>query len=850
MQKFFWFAALVLAISTTGCGRDSLSRACSDDSACRDGEVCIASLCVDDVDPRCETDNDCAEGQTCAAGICADVAVDCTNNSECAEGLTCNLASGQCVDTACVPKGDLCVQQICDGDGCTDIPCDLGCAADEVQNVCECISLACETEDDCDGVRCIDGLCTACTDDAACGDGQVCLENGACEEATRCLNDFDCAAAEQCTPEGLCAPRPQCTLDRNCDDNELCIGGRCVLAPECVTTPDCPDTFECVGGNCFEILCRGPEDCERGEVCDAGECVVPGIADSCFIATPSGAIADGQTVPLEAFALDSDGNGIAAIFRWTSDNPTVAVVDPTGRNALGKATAGTATFTATLATGDPVVCAGSVVLTNLGPVAQGSLRISVIHGETGQAVDGAVVMVGTGMNQGTTANGGVVSLTRPAGAFDVTVIHPDFNIITVQGVQTGDVKLPVFPRRGSGPIGGFTGQFDTSGIGSTGDITLGLAGASLAGGLLELDLTTILGESFVTPVNIPGLVDTTFPFPGGLVVYGQALGFPLNIKQTYYAQAAAGARLAWGLAGKVPLRDLIQLGQGGGGADAVLGTLLPLFNRFDHIAQPIQVAAQPRVADSGDLDGDGNTTEMVPNYSQFPTKNLRPSVRQTLTTDVTISNFPNLAGGPAGLALLMGASVLDAPGLVPLGISATTDEDGDGRPDARRLSIAPPSGSLANGRYALVALAFSTNGGGNGLNLPQEFSAALWNGQSFPSALSLGTFPDASTTQISNGNRTITIQSSAGPLYRVRIVSDDFSWDIWSYGTSTGMGNYTHVLNVPSLPLSSTDPFMSGDILVDAIQTNATINDLVKTTGVGLRQAGLVSTAFNRTSAR
>ena len=64
------------------------------------------------------------------------------------------------------------------------------------------------------------------------------------------------------------------------------------------------------------------------------------------------------------------------------------------------------------------------------------------------------------------------------------------------------------------------------------------------------------------------------------------------------------------------------------------------------------------------------------------------------------------------------------------------------------------------------------------------------------------------------------------------------------------MGNYTHVVNVPSLPFASTDPFVGGDILVDAIQTNATINDLVKTTGVGLRQAGLVSTAFNRTSAR
>lgn len=853
MNRIVAVALALVGIFVTGCGRDALSRACATSQDCRSGEACAAGVCVEEPTPSCLSDQDCAAGEVCTDGAClACQDCLCTSNADCADGQSCNLATGECIDTACVPKGDLCVQAICDADGaCTDLPCDLGCEAGSVQMGCECVSQACETTEDCGGVPCVEGTCLPCGSDADCAEGEACLPDGVCTAATRCLDDLDCGADERCA-EGLCVPRPQCTLDRNCRMNELCIGGQCVLAPECSQDLDCPDGFECVGGNCFEKLCRGPQDCERGQVCDAGECIDPPVAALCYVVTPGGTIADGQTVPLEAFAVDANGNGIAAIFRWQSDNQAVATVDPSGRSALGQPAAGTAKFTATLATGDPIACEGAAIFNNLGPVVMGNLRVTVINGETGALVDAAQVSVG---NDLAVTMGGVATLTRPSGAFDATIIHPDYNLVTVQGIQSGDVRIPVFPRRGSGPIGGFTGEFDTSGIGSTGDITLGLAGASLAGGLLELDLTAILGEPFVTPVNIPGFVNTNFPFPGGLVVYGTALGFSLDFKPSYYAQAAAGGRLAWGLAGKVPLRDLIQLGMGGGGQDAVLATILPLFNRFDHTAQPMQVQAIPRIADTADVDGDGDTSELVPNYAQFPVKNLRPSVRQSLTTDVAISNFPTLTAGQAEVALLLGASVLDAPGLVPLGISATNDENGDGRPDTRRLSIAPPSGSLANGRYALVALAFTSAGGGggiggNGFELPSDFSAALWNGQSFPSAISLGTFPDASQIQIDDMTRTIKIQSSAGPLYRVRIQVPAFSWDIWSYGTSLGMGRYEHSIKVPALPLSSVEPFATGSITVDAIQTNSTINDLVKTTGVGLRQAGLVSTAFNRTSAR
>jgi len=846
MSRFGW-VILLFAVSLLGCGKDALQRACVLDTDCRSGEVCAGGFCIDDELPP--VPNPCADNSCVEEG--------CQSNSDCLETESCDLSTGTCIDGTCITDfaqiEDLvprCVSIVCTSEGCEHITCPVGpCPPGTTPFGCECVAVPCNGDLDCDGLFCIEGQCQGCTNDSWCGPGEMCNTDGRCIEDRRCMSDDDCPPTERCGPNSVCVSRSQCFLDDQCRDGELCIGGRCVLAAECVDDSDCRDGFECVGGNCFLALCRGPQDCEAGELCDAGQCIVPPVPASCFVATPDGLITQGQLIRLEAFALDSNGQGVSGIYRWTSSNPSVASIDAAHQNAVGGAGSGATTITATLGTGDPVACSGSITLTNPGPVPQNGLRVVITNNQTGAAIPNAQVHVG-GTTQATNA-AGVANLPVQMGTYEVTVVHPDFNILTVQGLQANDIRLPLTARRGSGPVGGFTGKFDTSAIGSTGEVTVGLAGASLAGGLLEVDLISLLGDTFITPINIPGIVNTTFPFPGGLVAYGSAFGIMINIKDTYYAQSSAGARMAWGLAGKIPLRELFALGQGGG-QDMVLATLLPLFNRFDHIATPFMSTARPQVTDTTDLNGNGNTTEQIPDYANFPTINLRPSVRQTLSTDVDISNFPTLTNGQGELAVLIGGVVLDSPGLVPLGISATNDADGDGRPDARRLSMAPPSGSLVGGRYALIAIAFTTDGGGGfgPDGLPDDLSVSLWNGQSFPSFIRLGTFPSASTTQLNEPNRQVTFTASAGPVYRLRVVSPQLTWDIWSTGTPGAMGTFNHTITVPGSPLSGLDPFQSGGILLDAIRTNVTTDELVRANGVGLKNAGLVSTAFNRSTVR
>jgi hypothetical protein len=569
------------------------------------------------------------------------------------------------------------------------------------------------------------------------------------------------------------------------------------------------------------------------------------------VAAQTGVISENQQYRLEAFAVDANGDGLPANFEWTSSDTTVASIDASGPFAVGEGGTGTTTITAVL-TDSGTACSGEVVLTGQAPVTSGNVRVVVTDAENGQAISGAEVVLDNGATATTNASG-VATLTSAASQNDVSVFSEPHNYVTVQGVQSNDIRISLSPRSGNGPVAGFTGEFDLSQINSSGDINLGLAGASIAGGLLNLDLERLLGDPFMTHMEIPGAGSQDVPLPGGLVIFGQVFGIDLDFKRTYYTNTSGGARVGWGLAGKVPAQRLMSLFQnGGGGAGDVLTTLLPLFSRFDHATKPLNLVEEPRVQDTGDLDGDGDTTEMVPDYNTFPDVTLGPHVRQNLVTDVDVSNFPQMTNGAAEVAVLVGGAVLDAPGYVPLGISATSDEDEDGRPDTRRLTMAPPHGAVSGGRFGVVALAFRSDEVGfqNGVQFPDEFSASLWNGQTLPTSIGLGTFPDASQGSVDDTARTVTVTADAGPVFRVRLVAAERTWDVWSEGAPGVQGTFAHQVTVPSIPSGRTDIFSSADVFVDAITAQVTMDNLVRATGIGLRDAGLAATSFNRTKIR
>ncbi|AWV88614.1 carboxypeptidase regulatory-like domain-containing protein [Bradymonas sediminis] len=728
----------------------------------------------------------------------------------------------------------------------------VGCGRDAAEDVCS------ET-DPCPGdLVCVEGACFDPGDgeDGGLEDADD-VEDGFVDDAevdggpdqpdvieVACETDRDCPAAQLCA-EDLCIDRPECLIDNDCGDDEICLGGSCTYSPECDADSACAEGYECVGGQCFEEVCRGPNDCADGELCDGGECVTPPSVTSCFVASQTLSVSRNQRIPLQAFAMDADGEGLAATFIWTSSDPSVATIAANHQSALGAGGTGSTTLSAQTASG--VACEGAIELVGESEVAVGDLRVRIFDEETGAPVVGAEVVIAGQVV--TTDATGVAGLDMPDGGYSLSVFAEEYNYITINGLSTADVRIPLSKRAGSGPVGGFTGNFDLSRINSSGDVNLGLAGASIAGGLLNLNLQSLLGEPFMSEVSIPGMGASELPLPGGLVIHGQVFGFDLDIKQKYYATASTGARLGWGLAGKVPGMELFGLIQGGGGAADMLTTLLPLFSRFDHANRPLNLNAMPRVADVNDINGNGDTSDMIPNYDAFPEVALRPGVKQVLASEINVSNFPEMTNGPASVAVLVAGTLLEGPGFVPLGISATADEDEDGRPDNRRLTMAPPYGSLSGGRHAVIAIAFEPSEVGfeDGISLPDEFSVALWNGQSLPGRVALGAFPDASTATLDPAARTLSVQADAGPLFRVRMVGQERSWDVWSVGPAGTQGQFTHEISLPEPTNGREDLMQTGEVFIDAIAAEITMNELVSATGIGLNRAGLVSTRFNRT---
>lgn len=826
-----WLLLLSVAVLLllSGCGRTALDGQCSIDLDCPGQLICLDGVCQVE-EPDSDTDGN---GDTNGDGVGDGETPECSDDLDCGDGV-CRVGGSSC-------QLDRCNQQT---GRCEVANCDPTCESGFEAVNCRCLPVACELNQDCQGRVCDDGSCRSCDDDLECSDdGSLVCESGLCVEGPECRSDDECRGFQVCTNE-VCVDRPQCTFDADCaGDQQQCIAGVCTFTPACVDDDDCTAQSECVGGSCQPRFCRGNSECPGDQLCDAGNCIDPPVSVDCIVVTDGQTIAPNERIPLEAFAFNDVGQGLAATFLWASSNPGVAAIE--GNELVGGATTGTTTVTASLAGGDPLACGGSPQFQNLGLTPADELRVRVVNMETGAPIEGASVYAGN--STAVSNNLGIATLPLPQAPFDVSVFHDSFNYLTVKGVSARDLRLPVGRRSGTGPVAGFTGEFDVSAINTSGDIQIGIAGGSLAGDLLDVNLERLLGDPFVTDFSIPGLGGADVPLPGGVTAHGQIAVIQIEGKKRYYAQSAAGPRLAWGIAGKIPFQALLGIFTNPpddiGGA---IATFLPLFSRFDHAQQPMILAALPRVLDVIDINNNGITNEWLPDYNNFPVEDLQPSVRQQLSTEISISSLPELDGSLAPAAVLVGGTLLDGPGFVPLGISATSDQSGDGQPDNRVMYMAPQYGSAVGGRYAVLAIAFGAGGTGG---FGGDFSVALWNGQTLSPSISLGTFPDSSTGTITG--RTVAIDATAGPIFRIRLVGSERSWDVWSMGPPGQAGEFSHSVTLPTPPSGRADIFAGGGpILVDSIRTSVSMDDLVRASGVGLRRAGLVTTSFNRTTFR
>ncbi|MFO0724897.1 MAG: hypothetical protein U1E65_14045 [Myxococcota bacterium] len=793
------------------------------DPACPMGTVCSSTTSRCEPGTSCTRRMDCPMGQTCQAGTCTDAqgcttsaecpadqrcnrmvcGPPCTSNNDCGGLSACNTNTGECQarclgDNTC-PMAQICEMNLCVAAQCTS---DTDCTAGGMMNR------------RCDGEERMHGRCV---DFVPCTPGQM----------------GNCPANNICNAMGQCEELPTCIGDRNCAANEYCADGHCQPSTTC-SSMSCPSGQTCIGERCVPTVCRGPTDCPTmGQVCIGGVCQLPPPPTSITrvqIITPAGVVRPGGTYAFTAIAFNQAGDAVPGVtFIWVSTSTAIATIDATGV-ATGQSRAGTTMITASVDIGGgQLVTSPPVSLTNLGILAAGGLRVVAVAEHTGLPVSGATVELrdgATALGVAQTDMRGVALIPGIAAnqRYDVTVASSNYDFVTAIGLSARDITVALPTRTGSAQAAGVSGTVDLSSVSSTGPVGFSLSGSSFASPLVGTDPGALFGgEFFRVQPPIPQI--PAIPLPADATLSIDFMGVPFNLKDHYYARTVPGTRAAWCFGGKL---NINLMGGGMTNPGDILGAALPYFQVFEHsVRQGIISAAVPTVADTMDIDGDGNSTELVPDWANFPTVAHRPHVAQSLRVQMVVNNarLPFVENGNANALIVMSGTILPGSGFVPLGLDGLQDDNGSGVVPSFTTRIAPAHDGLEVGNYAVMAMAIRIVPGA----LPGPGSTRLFLSSTLPTAVDFsdGWIDAPRNTEIDHATRAITQTAVSGSdLVRVVFHGPQGSWHVFAASNAA--------ITVPPPPTGFMDLVQSSTATIDAIdlETGASA-DLVFTSGSG-----------------
>ena len=202
------------------------------------------------------------------------------------------------------------------------------------------------------------------------------------------------------------------------------------------------------------------------------------------------------------------------------------------------------------------------------------------------------------------------------------------------------------------------------------------------------------------------------------------IGFNNNFfKEDYKVTGVKGSRVAWGLGGKFDLFEIIagplSIDDGCGSVFSTFAAL-PGSGEFHTAMVPdVVIDPIPKMVDVNDVDGDGDTDELVPDYDDFPELPggdmvLKVPLDRRLTVEVGELPPDGSGGWLCDGVLIFAGVVVRGAGFVPLGYGAGDDDpcgllEHDGRIDEIELPVSDVAGRLPEGSYerVVVALALS-----------------------------------------------------------------------------------------------------------------------------------------------
>lgn len=643
--------------------------------------------------------------------------------------------------------------------------------------------------------------------------------------------------------------RPRCDIgglasckdSSSCGGKAVCFEGCCLAA--CASTSDCEgasgcDDFGCVcdQGACIPTSCSASSECEGGRSCVGGSCVeVQEVeASSCNLSPPWAAVRAGDEVRYSLRAFDARGERIVPTpaFRLETSDPNLA--SASGDRVVGGNDAGTVEVIARLGA---ITC--SAELESHGEVAEDDVRILVVDALSRLPIQGARVQVETGGAPllATTDGRGEAVFERAAvpSPRTISVFHEDYTYVSIFGLTGSDHLVPLSPNPETPLAGGFSGAFESA-LFEPSRLNFGLAGASLPGNLIDVDVSILVGPIERVEIDVGGA--RSADLSAGLVF---GLGNTW-FKERYRVEALPGAcedraaseegrcgfRTAWGLAGGIPLEDVpfdaIQ-SQGEVNAGKLLAEFLPQVRRLRSAVVPsFPIEPLPRV--------DGK-----PDWARLPRLDLDAEKRLSLRVDVSLSPLPSDLVD--GVIALVGAKV-EGEGMVPLGLTGAVAEEGTGelvdpargRRGVLDLRFAPMHGGIEGSEYVVFVIAVNLEGLSGGASCaPSDRSGCTPISGLVASARSLpwGTevdlanpgflgFADQALFDPAGRRLEVGRAVDGATLVRLEVVSRGKAWQIYFPAASSGV-----TVPVPAdVPDRMEDPsaslqVMDADLDLDAL---------------------------------
>ncbi len=699
---------------------------CTDDMDCSGGDICAGGVCQPPV--SCMDSTECDSSLRCIEGICRDP---CTADGDCGDPMTntCETASGECRLRCLINDED--------------------CPANFICESLVCIPAECVLDSDCPGN---DMACRGAAD----GRGR-CVEALACDAMNPCPNNFFCNNMMQC--EEL----PTCLTDRDCGPMAICEDRHCQPTTGCMNDGDCGANEDCIADLCVPTICRGHSDCAAPTpFCIAGVCSAPAdpaAVSEIRIISPAATVNVGFVYDYEAVALDSAGSVLSGIeFDWTTLDQNTATID-----ASGSATAvasGSTQVVASVVANMMTVSSSTVSLHVYDPNSSGT-RLTVVSEESGEPIVGTDIICDTTNlvtdNRGQ-AIAGIVAVNT------CTVFAQGHDYLTVAAIPGTDVELRV-PRANGRTATGYSGTPNFSMVPGSGPVELTFSGGSFGGPLNTFDLNGLFGgDVFVVDVPIIGDIN----LPAGMTAAASVQGIPLNLKGDYYGTTQDGLRRPWSFGGYAQLADL------GLTSGNLLANPLPLLQTFAHDtgAGLDTLVDSPMVVDAADIDGDGDTTELVPDYNQYANRSLAPNRAMQLRVQIDPAGS-QIPAGTTHLVVLVG-SLQPSVGFVPLGLDGTASSTMS-VPNAFTMKLAPGYAGLEDGRYVVLAAATEIVSG----ELPRLIAMTWEVFDELPETAFVSAFPSPTTGVVDPLTRTVTVGPlTTGSAWRTRMQGEQGSWEV------------------------------------------------------------------------